>query len=208
MLSVVVSVVLGFVLTTVVGGWWATRLQDRSWERQNDLRQKEDAVKRAATTADELLRLLDKRLYRMRRLYWAAEAVAAGGKPKDLLDVRLDAYNDVLYEWNDRLNANLALVGSYFGSGARSYLYELYEQFRSVGGHLEDAVAGVRRGDDVLAGLRVIDPQFEGWSAGSLNHRVYLLGLAMMTQVREERVGQDAPEALAVPDLALGGPQS
>jgi hypothetical protein len=41
----------------------------------------------------------------------------------------------VLYEWNDRLNLNLALMGTYLGESARDWLdLVIYENFRSVGG--------------------------------------------------------------------------
>jgi hypothetical protein len=40
----------------------------------------------------------------------------------------------VLHEWNDRLNLNLALMGTYFGESARDWLdLVIYENFRSVG---------------------------------------------------------------------------
>ncbi len=203
----VVSIAVGFVLTTLVGGWWAARLQQRSWEHQNDLRLKEDELKQAATVSQEVSRLLNKRLYRMRRVHWAIAGLQSGGVSSEALDVHLGEYNNVLYEWNDRLNVNLALVGSYFGPAAREYLYFLYERFRAVGQQLENAVRTVRSGNDVSAALEKLDPEFEGWKAGSLNQRVYLLGLAMMSQLREGQVGRSAPDKLTVPELRVQEPK-
>jgi hypothetical protein len=41
----------------------------------------------------------------------------------------------VLYEWNDQLNLNLALLDTYVGESARDWLdLVIYENFRSVGG--------------------------------------------------------------------------
>jgi hypothetical protein len=198
----IISIALGFVLTTIVGGWWASRLQQRSWNRQNDLRLKEDENQRAAAACHEVTALLDKRLYRMRRLHWAIAEYNHDTRGEDLLGARLKDYDEVLYEWNDRLNVNLAILGSYFGPAARQYLYALYEQFRNVGARLEAMIRGVRKGEDVSTGLQGLDSEFEGWQRDGLDNRVYLLGLAMMTQLREGLIGRCAPDKLAVPSLA------
>jgi hypothetical protein len=197
----VISIVVGFVLTTVIGGLWATRLQQRSWERQNDLRLKEDESRRAADVCHELTGLLDKRLYRMRRLYWAIAAFRRDPATEQSLNEKLSDYNAALYEWNDRLNLNLALVGSNFGLSARQFLYLLYEHFRRVGSKLELVISKARHREDISQVLHDLDAEFEGWDEGSLNNEVYLLGLAMMTQLREGLVGRSAPDKLPMPTL-------
>lgn len=195
------AIVLGFALTTVAGGWWASRLQQRSWDRQNDVRLIESERLRAAEVSEELSRLLDKRLYRMRRLFWAIQDFGQTQLAVKALDERLADYNDVLYEWNDRLNLNLALIGTYFGPAAREYLLFSYERFRAAGAQLETLTTHVRQGIDVSAQLQTLDREFEGWHADSLNQRNYLLGLATMTQLREGLVGRSAPNTLPVPSL-------
>jgi hypothetical protein len=199
----VISIVAGFVLTTIAGGWWASRLQQRSWNRQNELRLVEDGLSRAAAVCDELSRLLDKRLYRMRRLFWAVAAVQRGDPATERLDSSLQEYDEVLYEWNDRLNANLALLGTHFGTAARQYLFDLYEDFRRVGRELEAAVTSVRAGQDVSAALARLDTEFEGWSPGSLNNLVYTLSVAMTTQLRDGSVSRSAPEGASSPALTV-----
>jgi hypothetical protein len=124
-----------------------------------------------------------------------------GEATTDSLQSCLQDYNQVLYEWNDRLNANLALLGGHFGSAARQYLFDLYEDFRRVGRSLEAAVISVRADEDVSSSLASLDPEFEGWSPGSLNDRVYTLGLAMTTQLRDGLVGRSAPESPSSPAL-------
>ena len=105
----IVGIIVGFALTTVAGGWWATRLQDRSWVRQNDVRLRESENERAGVACQDLTVLLDRRLYRMQRLLWAADE----GSDESGLERRRQEYLDVLFAWNDRLNTNLSLVGSY-----------------------------------------------------------------------------------------------
>lgn len=41
----VASIAVGFVLTTIAGGWWASRLQQRSWQRQNQVRFHEEEAR-------------------------------------------------------------------------------------------------------------------------------------------------------------------
>jgi hypothetical protein len=195
-----VAIVVGFALTTVAGGWWAAHLQQRSWRNQNDVRLVEAERQRAAQVCRELSQLLDKRLYRMRRLYWAVQDLRSG-TAESFLDRRLEDYDEVLYEWNDTLNLNLAWIGTYFGDAARDYLDASYERFRAAGQRLEDAVTRAQEGIDVSAELDELNLEFEGRRADSLNQRNYRLVLAMNTQLREGLVGRNAPDKLPVPSL-------
>ena len=122
-----VGIVVGFALTTVAGGWWAAKLQERSWARQNDVRLRDSENERAGTACQELMSLLDRRLYRMQRLLWAATTSGDEEGQIPELERRRQDYVDVLFAWNDRLNTNLSLTGSFFGDDARAYLDQLYE---------------------------------------------------------------------------------
>jgi hypothetical protein len=66
------GIILGFALTTVAGGWWASYLQLRAWNRQNEVRLLEAAIERAGAACQEITSLLDRRLFRMQRLMGAA----------------------------------------------------------------------------------------------------------------------------------------
>ena len=66
----IVAIVLTFLLTSIGGAWWAAKLQERSWVRQNDVRLREAESERASATCSNLMSLLDRRLYRMQRLLW------------------------------------------------------------------------------------------------------------------------------------------
>jgi type II secretory pathway pseudopilin PulG len=46
-----VLIVVGFLLTTVLGGLLGTYLQQRTWEHQNRARLREDELRRAADSA-------------------------------------------------------------------------------------------------------------------------------------------------------------
>ncbi len=189
----VVAIVVGFVLTTLVGGWWAAVLQQRSWIRQNDVRMREAENQRAGTACQDLMTLLDKRLFRMHRLLGATTARARGAASEDVLEERLREYDEVVIAWNERLNMNLSLVGSHFGDVARAYLEGLYEEFRRVGLRVESAVRVARDGGDPASIAADAEGEFEGRDPGSLNDRVYQFGLMLMGQLREGTVGRYAP---------------
>jgi hypothetical protein len=185
----ILGIVIGFALTTIAGGWWATRLQERSWARQNDVRLREAENERAGAACQELTLLLDRRLYRMLRLLWAAN----GSATENEIERRRLEYLEVLFAWNDHLNTNLSLVGSYFGDEAREYLDGLYEDFKRVGQSVEAVVRAARAGEDTAELAKQVALEFEGRQVGSLNDRVYQFGLMMMGQLREGHVGRYAP---------------
>ena len=193
------GIILGFALTTVAGGWWASYLQQRAWNRQNEVRLLEAAIERAGAACQEITSLLDRRSYRMRRLMWAATGRDADHVDLDELERRGDDYVAVLFEWNDRLNTNLSLVGTYFGASARVALDQLYEDFSRVGAELEALVRAARSGEDTTERGAALASEFQGWSPGSLNDRVYQFGVRLMSQLREGLVGRAAPDKLGHP---------
>src|SRR3954454_18136782 len=66
MANQVVLLVLGFVLTTVVGGVLGYYFQRRTW----DANRRESERSAAADVFDGISRGMDERLYRMRLVYW------------------------------------------------------------------------------------------------------------------------------------------
>src|ERR1700722_2241688 len=111
------KLLLGFLFTTVFGGllgWW---LQSRSWAHQNRVRLLEVERGEASKVFDEVSRLMDKRLYRMMKLHWTLKR----GASEEDVKQHLQEYREVLYEWNDALNRNLALTEAYFGPKIRAH---------------------------------------------------------------------------------------
>ena len=190
----VLPILLGFVLTTVIGGFFASFLQQRSWRYQNAARLREEERRKASEVCQRISGLVDKRLYRMRRLLGALIGRASDNTTSDTLDNRLGEYDEVLLEWNDQLNARLAVVGAYFGEDVRHFLDRVvYEEFRNVGQHLEE----LHREVGSAAGMRLDDRLVDAAKTGidHLNDLAYQLGVTMMVRVREERVGNAAPGA-------------
>lgn len=191
-MSNIVGILLGFALTTVAGGWWASELQRRSWVKQNDEHLKEGERERAGATCQGVMSLLDRRLYRMQRLLWAASVSADRPLDDEELERRRSEYVEILFSWNDNLNTNLSLVGSYFGDDARAYLDHLYEEFKRVGREVEASVRLARSGHNTADEASHVTKEFEG-GTGTLNDEVYQFGLMLMGQLRDDEIGRRAP---------------
>jgi hypothetical protein len=113
--NALIPLVVGFALTTVLGGFLGSWLQQRAWDHQKKAQLREDALRRADIVCQQVSKLLDKRLYRMLRFY---QALASDTETQDRVNRVQDClreYDAVLYEWNDNLNVNLAFIGTYFG---------------------------------------------------------------------------------------------
>lgn len=190
----IVPLVVGFLLTTVLGGLLGTWLQQHTWKRQNDVQLRQDELRHADSVCQQVSKLLDKRLYRMRRFYFALASDPGLPARSERIQACFKEYDAVLYEWNDSLNLNLALMGAYFGAGARDWLdFRLYEQFKQVGAQLEDHYLRSARSDPAERDLTEIEADLD-----SLGDQVYQLGVFMMTQLRDGGVGRKAPDPLGV----------
>jgi hypothetical protein len=125
------------------------------------------------------------------------------GDSTEITQARLKDYDEVLYEWNDQLNLNLALVGAYFGQAGRDWLHnQIYERCQAVGAELESMYRNV-----VQQGPLTTDVTELELHLSALNDSVYRLGVFMMTQLRNGKVGKDAPRSIIAPEspeLATG----
>ncbi len=196
-----VPVLLGFVLTTLAGGLYADRLHGRSWRHRNDLRRAEEDARHAGEVCRALSALLDRRLYRMRRLLSAVLDVRSGRASRAVLAARLRDYDRVLLEWNDELNARLAVVGAYFGADLRDLLDGVvYEKFADTGRQLEAlyrSAVDERQVTDPAPAADAVRASID-----ALGHLAYDASFTMMVRIREGRVGRRAPGVLG--EAAVG----
>jgi hypothetical protein len=81
MLKVLAPILLGFLLTTVLGGFLGVYLQQRSWAHRFKVERATAERDRAVQVFEETSRLLDRRLYRMRRLAWTLKRSTTGLSP-------------------------------------------------------------------------------------------------------------------------------
>jgi hypothetical protein len=147
-----VLLLAGFVLTSIVGGALAYGFQQRAWRHQYRAQRADLVREQALSTFEEVSILLDQRLYRMRRVFWAARRLArepARERQTTGLDDELAEYRSVVRKWNDNLNRIPALVHTYFGEWFRARLqYELYDTYSAIGEELDAFVIDVSRRPD------------------------------------------------------------
>ncbi|GCD99134.1 hypothetical protein [Embleya hyalina] len=117
----VMPIVVGFLLTTVLGGLLGVLFQRQSWAHQYRVQLADQELQLALRIFEEISRLLDRRLYRLRLLAGEATPPNTGARSA-LAESHMDAYRAVLFEWNDGINRNLALVQRYYGAEMRDRL--------------------------------------------------------------------------------------
>jgi hypothetical protein len=171
----VVLLLLGFVLTTVLGGFLAYLFQKRTW----DSNRRESERQAAATLFGEVSRAMDRRLYRMWLLHWRVKSGDEYG-----IEKALKAYRAVLEEWNDGLNRNLALTYRYFGEDVWRYLDRvLYEEFARLGRRLEERYRERRTEGSDPSGATL------GGQLKALNDDIYRLNRFLVSLIQHGRVG-------------------
>lgn len=110
---------------------------------------------------DEISRLMGKRLYRLRLVYWRLKCGHDGtGWPAEAAE-RFEEYPQVLYEWNDSISRNLALVQRYFGPAMRTSLISVSARLSR---HLAPVPLGTARRSPVsqAAAIRCRQPALVG----------------------------------------------
>ncbi|GAQ59682.1 hypothetical protein [Streptomyces scabiei] len=183
-----IPLAVGFLLTTVLGGLLGSFFQQRTWAHQHRVQTQDRERERAVLVFEEVSRLLDKRLYRLRLLYWS---LAAGTDARsEQSETRMGDYRQVLFEWNDSINRNLALIQQYFGIAARERLdYRIGAAFVELG----QAVEVMWRRADSATGTtsreRINDALLT-----ALGAQIYAYNLDMIRAIQSGAVGWSAEE--------------
>jgi hypothetical protein len=200
--SQLLLLVIGAALTSlggVLGVGLTSHLQGRSWARQHETQRHEEELAQAQKTFEEIALFLDRRLYRMRRLYWAARDRAVGTASGEDFSAAWSAYREVVTDWNDNLNRILALTETHFGSGVRTILEsQVYERFASLGRGLDVIVRMVSAADG-----KQVDVPRVGHRLDTLSHCIYELDTHMLHVLSDQRAGQE-PSSVSAP-AAMGG---
>ena len=171
---------LGFLLTTVLGGLLGYVFQRRAWSHQFAMQRRSAEREAASAALHELANLLDKRRYRMLQVYWRLDW--ADGRE---FEEAVTDYRAVLEEWNDGLNRRLALVATHFGADLKRELDDLYEKYRDAGRLIDQAIRDRRAGADVRTRTALAE-LLEG-----LNVRNYNFAAAGLAAIIAGRVGSD-----------------
>lgn len=163
---------LGFIFTTLVGGYLSYSWQSRAAVIEREAEQKRSEIQSATGIFENVSKLMDKRLYRMRRV-----SMGIGNeKDSNEMDQRWNKYRETLFEWNESLNRNLAMIQMYFGEDARYYLEsEIQSGFISYGQMLESS-----KNNSYKERLQAAD---------NLNNKIYNFDLSLIDNIQKGKVG-------------------
>jgi hypothetical protein len=207
-----ILLVVGFVLTTVLGGALGSFFQRRAWNQQHYLQKREEEKTQALKTFEEISRLFDKRIHRMRLMNAALAGLRRDRDDESIesLDDARREYKAVLTEWNDNLNRVLALIEVSFGRAMRQAVEELYAQYAALGRALDLALRLELREDADPVALKSIDFSRR---LKRLSDGVYQTNVRMLALLRDDEQRVAGPEPgvqgagstiTARPNLALG----
>lgn len=172
-------VLSGFVFTGLIGAGLSASIQHRSWKLQQRALRKHAEVESASKLFEELSALMDKRLYRMRQVIYGIRKIPTN---REIAQARMDEYRNVLFEWNDKINRNLAMTRRYFGNDMRNRLErEIFFLFRKLGSEIEAEFK--KTPFDTIAAFNIHE------RLNDLNAKVYSFDDAMLKIIEQNLQG-------------------
>jgi hypothetical protein len=137
---------VGFILTTVAGGFLGSFLQTRLWRHQWAAERASKTSEAARSLFEDVSRLMDRRLFRLSQLtLWSNR-----GEPERLAEA-ITEYRTVVREWNDSISRHLSLLQFYFGTRVRErFDFEVGQRFVAAGAMAETLYRAAPKGDASL----------------------------------------------------------
>lgn len=163
----IMSIVISFVLVTIVGNFLMQRWQQNSWLRQQQFLGQEKEYAALRDFFPELSGAIGSRLYLSKRLFSALQS-----KDIDFVEVTLRDYDNAITSWNEAIGRFYAQLTIYVNYEYTSKLEStIHLPFQTIGTMLEQGVRARRQGtfiatqdkhqiEDILRGLNVANAQF------------------------------------------------
>jgi hypothetical protein len=187
MVESLLLLLVGFLLTSIAGGFLGYRFQRRAWREQERARLLQSEREAAKAFFEELSRVFDRRLHRMREL----DSWLSRPGESDNVQRSLARYRDAVDIWNDNLNRILALAQRYFGQQTRDALdYGLMTRFVQAGRQLEARVREYR--EQEISSSPTIQSELD-----SIAHEVYVLNVQLIEEIQHGTVGVFHPDVEA-----------
>jgi hypothetical protein len=98
MATAILTVVLTFALTGLLGNWLLQQWQQRNWLNQQRFLGEQKNYENLKELCEEIVHVSNNRLWKMRRLLSAIRSSVA-----DTIDLRINEYDKALGEWNESL---------------------------------------------------------------------------------------------------------
>jgi hypothetical protein len=126
------------IVLTAVGALLGAAYQQRNWALQNWERLRVERVNQAAATVEDVAKLVDRRLYRQRRLLWATRS----GSSLELENALRD-YREAVFEWMDNLgHLKAELWRSFDRFTAMQFEDQIHTAFASIGRKMQEKIRG------------------------------------------------------------------
>jgi len=140
----IISVIVGFVLTGLIGNKLVQAWQARNWLLQQRFMGQEKEYVALKELADEIAVLLGARIYHMQRL-----AASLTSSSNEKLAARIADYEDILKRWNERLTSFYVrlplLASSYLAPNLESSIQLTLVE---IGANIEDQLRRRNAGDN------------------------------------------------------------
>ena len=176
LLGQAILVVLGFLLTSVIGAFVGAYFQKRNWNHQRKVTNQDEETLRAQEVFDVWSSLMDRRLYRYRQIIYAFRS-----EDEARINEKFSDYVTVLYEWNDGLNKNYARLEQYYGKPIRVKLEEtIVKDFIFIGSLLERE----KKQNADAVGLEKLRALID-----DLNAKVYRFNLTLLERIGAGTLG-------------------
>lgn len=148
--------------------------------RLDSLNRREAHRVAATQIFDEISRAADKRIFRWWRLYSSIATV----EPAEVVAQYRHEHRQAIYEWNDSLNRNRAMLCRYFGF-AQAQMFEnvIQHGFKSITDGIEPYLNSYPAPN---AGLSQLKTQ-----ADQLHHNIYQLDNDLVEMIRVNAIGGD-----------------
>jgi hypothetical protein len=136
LMTALLSVIITFLLTAVLGNRLLYNWQHRNWIRQQQFLGQEKEYLELRNLFPELTRVVAGRIYRAQRLYWAVNSL-----DDKIIEERLKSYDESIVEWNININSYYSRLTVFARFDfAKTLETEIHEPLRTVGDRLEAAV--------------------------------------------------------------------
>lgn len=180
MISTIITLAVGFILTGLIGNWLAQSWQHRNWLRQQRFLSDEKQYVALTQLWDQLSNLAGRRQWRMRRLL---DAVSRSDEA--LIRARVADYDAIVSEWNENFTSmavRLTLLARWHLAGELER--EIQSAFQVAGSKLERLTRQRLAGEAISATTITALYQEVSW----LSHRVFVFDRDTLLAVQRQRV--------------------
>ncbi|RFC68557.1 hypothetical protein DY251_06200 [Mesorhizobium denitrificans] len=155
----ILTAVVGFVLTGVVGTWITYIWQKRNWRFQQDYVRNKELLSQQIQIVEGLSDLIGSRRFRTFRA-----TAALRGRDAERVRVAWEEYDKSVIKWNESVNGYITKLRQFFSRSLQYQLEEIIREFQQIGSLVEQSKREFDRSDfghGYFENLRDISGQVE-----------------------------------------------